>query len=101
MNKIIFFNQVYDVVKKIPKGKVMSYGQIGAVLGSPYYARKVGQAMSCIPSTIDIPWQRVIKSSGHLPETSFFEEQKRLLLDEGVRFSSERKVDCSCFFNSI
>ncbi|MCK5811298.1 MAG: MGMT family protein [Clostridiales bacterium] len=101
MNKIIFFNQVYDVVKKIPKGKVMSYGQIGAILGSPYYARKVGQAMSLIPSSLDIPWQRVIKSSGHLPETSFKLLQKQLLLNEGVIFVSESKVNISCFFNAL
>lgn len=101
MGKYNFFEEVYHIVEKIPCGKVMSYGQIASILGSPHYARRVGQAMFNLPSGRDIPWYRVIKSSGELPDTVFKSEQKELLLFEGVRFKSESKVDGACFFHIL
>ena len=57
-----FFPAVYEVVRQIPCGRVMSYGQIARLLGFPRAARQVGWAMRCCPD--DIPWQRVVKDSG-------------------------------------
>lgn len=79
----------------------MSYGQIASLLGSPHYARRVGQAMFNLPSGLDIPWHRVIKSSGELPDTAFKKEQTDLLTAEGVIFKSESKVDGTCFFHIL
>ena len=59
-----FFPAVYEVVRQIPCGRVMSYGQIARLLGFPRAARQVGWAMRCCPD--DIPWQRVVKDSGEI-----------------------------------
>ena len=55
-----FFNEVYDIVRKIPRGKVLSYGRIAMMLGKPQGARAVGWAMRVCPE--DVPWQRVVKA---------------------------------------
>lgn len=57
-----FYEQVYKLTKKIPKGKVATYGQIAALLGKPRSARLVGWALNNCP--IDVPWQRVINRHG-------------------------------------
>lgn len=57
-----FYNQVYKLTKKIPQGRVATYGQIAALLGKPRSARMVGWALNvCLE---DVPWQRVINKAG-------------------------------------
>ncbi|PYV83390.1 MAG: cysteine methyltransferase, partial [Acidobacteria bacterium] len=53
-----FFQQVYRVVRQIPPGKVLTYGQIATLVGAPYLARQVGWAMHGCPPWL--PWQRVV-----------------------------------------
>ena len=57
-----FFSRVYDVVRKIPSGRCVSYGQIAWMLGTPRAARQVGWAMRRCPD--ELPWQRVIREDG-------------------------------------
>lgn len=59
-----FKDSVYEQVAAIPKGKVMTYGQIAALCGKPRAARIVGQIAHFGPE--DLPWQRVVKQSGDL-----------------------------------
>lgn len=80
-----FYDQVYHLVRAIPPGKVATYGQIAAVLGTPRAARQVGWAMRHSPP--GTPWQRVINRHGmisienlHVPK----DEQARRLRQDGV-----------------
>ncbi len=77
----------------------MSYGQIAALLGSPYYARRVGQAMFNIPSNRNLPWYRVLRSNGELTNEDIRDSQKHLLLSEGIQFISEYKIDIKKHIN--
>ena len=89
-----FYEAVYRVVRKIPKGRVMTYGQISAILGAPRAARAVGYAMRACPDRI--PWQRVINRKGEISARSEVERpiiQKMLLESEGVQFDEAGACD--------
>ena len=77
----------------------MSYGQIAALLGSPYYARRVGQAMFNVPNNRNIPWHRVLRSSGELSNENIRDIQKHLLLSEGIQFISDYKINIKKHIN--
>jgi methylated-DNA-protein-cysteine methyltransferase-like protein len=88
MNKS-FYEKVYETVKKIPKGKVISYGGVASLLGKPNCARAVGYALKNIPLNEhpNVPWHRVINSKGIISIKSYpgsRDMQKKLLEDEGV-----------------
>lgn len=91
--KVMNFNQkVYTIVKKIPKGRVVSYGQIAAMIGSPRSARVVGWAMhqldSLFPEQVEqYPWWRVINAKGMISTTCHehtAQAQKEHLEEDGV-----------------
>lgn len=91
------FNQkVYDVVKKVPKGKVITYGQIAFMVGSPRAARIVGGALHRNPEPGITPCHRVVNREGRLAPAFAFgglDEQRRLLEQEGVEVSEDGYVD--------
>jgi methylated-DNA-protein-cysteine methyltransferase-like protein len=58
--------RVWAAVCDIPEGKVASYGQIAEIAGMPRGARQVGYALRHLPGNLDVPWHRVIRSSGRL-----------------------------------
>lgn len=83
------WEEVYRIVRRIPRGRVMSYGQIANLLRRPLSARAVGWAMNRCPE--DIPWQRVVNAAGGISTEKLHEPpdlQKRLLESEGIRFGS-------------
>ena len=85
-------DQVYKLVRQIPKGRFMTYGQIAALCGSPRAARVVGQIAHFGPS--DLPWQRVVNKQGGLA-TGYWggkNAHKAVLEIEGVTVSNF-KVD--------
>ena len=86
-----FYQQVYDTVKKVPYGKVISYGLIARILGRPRSAREVGRAMRICPD--DIPWQRVVMADGTVTGGNFAEIRKGILEAEGVMFLPDGRVD--------
>ncbi len=89
-----FFERVYKVVKKIPSGKVATYGQIAGILGTKD-ARKVGWALHGNHNP-EIPCHRVVNKDGQVAlnySMGDWREQKRKLLDEGVEFVDEKHVD--------
>ena len=95
-----FFEEVYTIVAQIPTGKVASYGQIAAILGSPGAARTVGWALHSLPRGRDIPWHRVINAAGRISFNSRGVEanlQRTLLESEGVVFDISGKVDMERF----
>ena len=89
-----FFQQVYEIVKKIPEGKVMTYGQIAEILGTKD-VRRVGWALHGNKDP-NIFCHRVVNKEGSVAVNYAFEgweEQKRKLLAEGVTFIDEKRVD--------
>ena len=93
-----FHIHVYRLVAQVPKGKVVTYGQVAALLGAPRAARAVGAALRYLPRELSqkVPWQRVINSSGGISirgDVIRVEEQRWLLENEGVKFNRSGKVD--------
>ena len=91
-----FFEKVYEVVKKIPKGRVATYGQIACLAGSPRSARQVGYALHVNPEPFVIPCHRVVNRFGSLAPAFAFggvEVQAALLRDEGVEVTDDGFVD--------
>jgi len=90
------FNEIYEVVKQIPHGKVATYGLIAALIGNPRAARQVGWALHVNPEPIVIPCHRVVNRFGSLaPEFAFGgkEVQKKLLESEGVEVAEDYSVE--------
>ncbi|HJD98220.1 MGMT family protein [Mailhella massiliensis] len=87
-----FFERVYAVVRSVPPGQVISYGQVAFLAGNPRMARQVGWAMHACPE--DVPWHRVLRKDGSLPELSpeSTARQRRLLEKEGVTFDDEGRA---------
>ena len=82
-----FCQKVAYFTKKIPIGKVASYGQIASLISTPRAAIVVGQCLHHLDSRTDIPWQRVINSQGYITTTCDSHPailQKQLLENEGV-----------------
>ena len=90
-----FFERVYQVIAQIPKGKVVSYGQIATYLGNPRGARTVGWALRTCPE--DLPWQRVVKADGSVTGGSWEGLRRKLLFEEGVVFSADGRIDMETY----
>lgn len=100
------YDRVYILVRKIPKGKVSTYGQIGQMLG--LNPRVVGWALNRLAKVKSnskdlqwqvsaVPWQRVINSKGKISTNKLhnipLDLQKKLLIKEGIKFNKEGKTD--------
>jgi methylated-DNA-protein-cysteine methyltransferase-like protein len=94
-----FFRRVVDVIKKIPAGKVATYGQIAALAGNSRAARQVAWVLHSASDKEKLPWQRVINSQGgiSLPRYGGYELQRALLVKEGVKFDVADRVDLARF----
>ncbi len=95
-----FFEQVLQVVRRIPPGKVATYGQVARILGKPRGARTVGWALHSMPEGSDVPWQRVINARGiitldaHGPGGAI---QRALLEAEGIVFDEQGRIDLEVY----
>jgi methylated-DNA-protein-cysteine methyltransferase related protein len=86
---------VYQIVREIPTGRVMTYGQIAEILGEGYTARTVGYVMHAA-DTENIPWQRVINSKGGCSTGRLIvphDLQQTMLEEEGIEFSEKGFCD--------
>ncbi len=85
------WDRVYHFVKRIPRGRVVTYGQLARALKLPGGARTAGRAMSACPSGRGIPWHRVVGAQGRIlirePHASL---QRKLLESEGTKFAGWR-----------
>ena len=84
-----FFEIVYDVVRRIPRGKVATYGQVAQLAGKSRMARHVGFALAATGDAENLPWHRVVNSKGRVSPrrlSGYHELQESLLRAEGVRF---------------
>jgi methylated-DNA-protein-cysteine methyltransferase-like protein len=94
------YKRIYATVKRIPRGRVATYGQIATLAGLDGHARQVGYALHSLPDGIDVPWHRVINAKGEVSPraTSDSHELQRMLLEEeGVEFSLDGRVDLKTF----
>ncbi|MGI9310990.1 MAG: MGMT family protein [bacterium] len=92
------YQKIYAVVRRIPRGAVASYGRIARMVGAS--ARQVGYAMAATPSGQGIPWHRVINSQGKISARKDGDgdaRQRELLLDEGVVFDRDGRIDFERF----
>ena len=90
-----FNEQVYDVVARIPVGRVATFGQIARIIGRPRMARFVGFA-SNNKNSWHLPWHRVVFKNGELCP-GFADEQYKALRAEGVGFRSDKTVNMEKF----
>lgn len=88
-----FYFRAYNAVRTIPRGRVASYGQVAAWLGSPRGARMVGWALNGLKPGSKVPWQRVINREGRLSiqnARATPDMQAALLRTEGVEVTESR-----------
>lgn len=92
-----FHEDVYAVVRLVPRGFVTTYGDIGTMLGSARIARQVGWALANLPgSHSDVPWHRVINARGTVSFKGDLERaqhQESLLRDDGIELDEEGRLD--------
>ena len=96
-----FFQDVYEVVKLIPHGRVTSYGAIGKYLGMPSSARMVGWAMNAAHTLPNVPAHRVVNRVGVLTGKFFFETPNRmreLLEAESIEVADDQIQNFKIFF---
>lgn len=94
------YKRIYAVVRRIPRGRVATYGQVAELAGFEGRARQVGYALHALPSGSGLPWHRVINGKGGISARSgsdWGELQRLLLEEEGVHFDSRGRVDLGRF----
>lgn len=85
------FDPVYQLVKQIPRGRVLTYGALARAVGLPGGARTAGRAMSATPRGKGIPWHRVLGAGGKiLIREPYASLQKKLLESEGIKVMESR-----------
>ncbi|MBN8192743.1 MGMT family protein [Bacillus sp. NTK074B] len=94
-----FTEKAVKIIKRIPPGKVMTYGQIALHAGSPRAARQIVRVLHSMSEKYNLPWHRVLNSKG---EIGFRDEeqkmiQKRLLEEEGVYFIGDNRIELEEF----
>ena len=102
---IIYNHQVWDIVRQVPPGKVIAYGQVARLIPVPegvepasyqtFGPRWVGSAMAKCPE--DVPWQRVVNAKGGISLRPGAERQRQLLEEEGVLFDDRGKIDLKLY----
>jgi methylated-DNA-protein-cysteine methyltransferase-like protein len=84
------YRRIYAVVSRVPKRRVVTYGQVAMLAGLPRQARFVGYALHALPTESDVPWHRVVNAAGKISLRADVlghdELQAQLLRREGVRF---------------
>lgn len=91
-----FHDKVYEVVRRVPAGRVATYGDIATVLGSPRVARHVGWALAAVVERPEVPWHRIINAQGRISargDVVRATEQQQRLEGEGVVFDDQGRID--------
>ncbi len=94
------FEKIYQVVLKIPKGRVATYGQVARIAGNPRWARVVGYALHVNPAFGIIPCHRVVNREGRVASGFAFGGegvQRQMLEDEGIVFENDGSIDLQKF----
>jgi len=94
------WERIYAVVRRIPRGRVATYGQVAGLAGLGRNARLVGYALHALPRSSLVPWHRVINGKGQIslhPSSGADVTQRLLLEREGVAFDAAGRVDLEVF----
>lgn len=94
------YDWIYDVVNRIPRGRVATYGQIAELAGIHGQPRRVGYALSALPNNSRVPWHRVINAKGEISARSTRSTealQRKLLEQEGIVFDRDARVSLARF----
>ena len=89
------FARIYELVRRVPRGRVVTYGQIAAMIGFPRHSRMVGRALRSLPEKSNVPWQRVLNAGGTISRRTGGDshELQRLLLEaEGIVFNRNGRI---------
>lgn len=95
-----FYQRVWAFVAGVPRGRVVTYGQVAVALGAPAAARAVGYALRALPPDTDVPWWRVINAKGGISLRNRghgADLQRELLEGEGVAFGADDTVDLRAY----
>ncbi|MBW3534376.1 MAG: methylated-DNA--[protein]-cysteine S-methyltransferase [Gemmatimonadetes bacterium] len=95
-----FRDAVYDLVRRVPRGRIVSYGGVAAMLGTPRAARGVGAALNALPGDSDVPWWRVVNRNGEISSPTHdrtAQVQRALLEAEGVAFDERGRASWERF----
>lgn len=88
--------RIYEVVKRIPEGRVATYGQVAKLAGMPNGARQVGYALAALAASRQVPWQRVVNARGEISRRAdpagHEDLQRRLLEAEGIDFDTDGRI---------
>jgi methylated-DNA-protein-cysteine methyltransferase related protein len=94
------YERIYAVVRRIPRGRVATYGQVAKLAGLPHHARQVGYAMHALPWSTRVPWHRVISAPGQIakradPDGARWQQLK--LEREGVQIDESGRISLHRF----
>ena len=90
--------RIHDIVSRIPRGRVATYGQVARLAGLPRQARLVGYALHALPKGTSVPWQRVVNAKGMISARSGHATPQRKLLErEGIHFDAHGKIPLASF----
>lgn len=90
--------RIQEVVSRIPRGRIATYGQVARLAGLPGQARLVGYALHALRAGTSVPWQRVVNAQGAISTPSGHATlQRRLLEREGVRFDPRGRIPLASF----
>jgi methylated-DNA-protein-cysteine methyltransferase related protein len=94
------YERIWAVVRRVPRGRVATYGQIASVAGLSGQARQVGYALHALPSGTTVPWHRVVNAAGQVSRRAApgADITQRILLErEGVTFSGRGRISLEQF----
>jgi len=97
MNSIT--NRIVEAIRRIPPGRVATYGQIALIAGNPRASRLVVWVLHTASEKENLPWHRVVNRNGKisLKRGSGYDLQKRLLQEEGITFDTDDTIDFNRF----
>lgn len=95
----LFTEYVIEIIKNIPRGRVMTYGQIASLAGNPRSARQVARILHSMSKKYDLPWQRVVNSKGKIviKDSDGNLTQKLLLESEDVEISESGIINLNTY----
>ena len=96
MTQPTLYERIYAVVRRIPRGRVATYGQVALLASMPGHARQVGYALHSLPAGARVPWQRVVNREGRISrrtDPAAEDRQRSQLEGEGVPFDAAGRID--------